>query len=65
MTMEAKETSRDEALLPEVLPHLIALLNDAPDFGQCGIDIVFHEGIISRIVTRTEKSYKDACGDKK
>jgi hypothetical protein len=63
--MEAKETSREESLLPEVLPRLIAILNDAPDFGRCGIDIVFHEGIISQIVTRTEKSYKAACGGKK
>lgn len=63
--MEAKQKSRAESLLPEVLPGLIAILNDAPDFGQCGIDIVFHEGIISRIVTKTEKSYKAACGGKK
>ena len=56
--MEGKQKSRSESLLPEVLPDLISVLNDAPDFGQCGIDIVFHEGRISRIVTRTEKSRK-------
>jgi hypothetical protein len=59
--VEAKQKSRAESLLPEVLPGLIAVLNDAPDFGQIGIEIVFHEGCISRIVTRTEKSHRVAC----
>ena len=60
--MEEKQKSRVEALLPEVLTGLIAVLNDAPDFGQAGIDIIFHEGCISRIVVRTEKSFKPVCG---
>jgi hypothetical protein len=60
--MDANQKSRTESFLPEVLPCLIAILNDAPVFGQCGIDIVFHEGHISRIVTKTEKSYKAICG---
>jgi len=59
--MDAKQKSRAESFLPEILPSLIAILNDAPDFGQCGIDIIFHEGRISRIITKTEKSHKAAC----
>jgi hypothetical protein len=59
--MEQNKKSRAESFLPEVLPGLIALLNDAPDFGQCGIEIILHEGCISRILTKTEKSHKVAC----
>jgi hypothetical protein len=58
VTMSSKQTSRAESLLPEVLPDVIALLNGAPDFGTCGIDVTFHEGRIARIVTKTESSRK-------
>jgi len=55
-----------EAVLPAVLPGLIALLNEAPSFGLCGIEIHFHEGKIARIVSRIERSYKaDSGGAKK
>jgi hypothetical protein len=50
--MQEKQKSRAESLLPEVLPDIMSLLNDAPDFGQCGIEIVFHSGRITR---------KEAC----
>ena len=60
--MQVKQESRAESLLPAVLPDLIGLLNGAPDFGQCGIDIIFHEGRISRIVTRIERCRK-TCGE--
>jgi hypothetical protein len=52
--MPGKQESRAESLLPEVLPDIIALLNDAPDFGQCGVEIVFHDGRITRVITRKE-----------
>ena len=54
--MQGKQESRAESLLPEVLPDIISLLNDAPDFGQCGMEIVFHSGRITRIITRKEAS---------
>ena len=54
--MQGKQESRAESLLPEVLPDIISLLNDAPDFGQCGVEIVFHSGRITRIITRKEAS---------
>ena len=52
--MKGEQRSRAESLLPEVLPDIMSLLNDAPDYGQCGLDIVFHDGRITRIVTRKE-----------
>jgi len=54
--MQGKQRSRAESLLPEILPDIMSLLNDAPDFGQCGVEIVFHNGRIARIVTRKEAS---------
>ena len=59
--MEGNQKNRAGAFLPEVLASLIPMLDDAPDFGKCGIDIVFHEGSIDRIVTKTEKSHKLAA----
>jgi len=62
--MERKQKSRAESFLPEVLPDLITVLNSAPEFGQCGIDIIFHENNISRIITKTEKFRKICKGVK-
>jgi hypothetical protein len=56
--VEGNKQSRAESLLPEVLPDIIALLNEAPDFGQCGLEIVFHDSRIARIITRKESSRK-------
>jgi hypothetical protein len=56
--MGGKTQSRAESLLPEVLPDIITLLNEAPDFGQCGVEIVFHDSRITRIITRKEASRK-------
>jgi hypothetical protein len=41
-----------------VLPDIIALLDHAPNFGACGIEIVFHDSQIVRIITRKEASRK-------
>jgi hypothetical protein len=56
--VEGSKQSRAESLLPEVLPDIIALLNEAPDFGQYGLEIVFHDSRIARIVTKKESSRK-------
>jgi hypothetical protein len=58
--MGGKIQSRAESLLPEVLPDIIALLNEAPDFGQCGLEIIFHDSRITRIISRKEASRKAA-----
>lgn len=63
--METKQKKRTELLLSEVLPSLTALLNEAPDFWTCGIDFIFHEGVINRIITKTEKSSKPLRGCKR
>ena len=58
--MPGKQKSRAEALLLEALPDIIALLNDAPAFGQIGLDVVFHDGRITRIISRKEVA-RQAC----
>jgi hypothetical protein len=63
--MEEKQKSRAESFLPEVLPDLIAVLNGAPGFGICGIDITFHEGVITRISAKVEKCRKTCRGCEK
>ena len=62
--MQGNNKNRAESFLPEVLPDLIAILNGAPDFGLCGIEITFHEGTITRIISKTEKSRKTCGGEK-
>jgi hypothetical protein len=54
--MDGKQISRAESLLPEVLPDVIALLNEAPEHGACELEVIFRDGHISRIVTRKEAS---------
>jgi hypothetical protein len=56
--MGGKTQSRAESLLPEVLPDIIALLNEAPVFGRCGLEIVFHDSCVTRIISRKEASRK-------
>jgi hypothetical protein len=56
--MTGDKQNRGVSLLPEVLPDVIALLDQAPDFGACGIEIIFHDSQIARIITRKEASRK-------
>ena len=56
--MKKEQLNKAETLLPEILPELSLLLKKAPDFGSCGIEIIFHEGNISRIISKTEKCHK-------
>jgi hypothetical protein len=56
--VEGNKQSRAESLLPEVLPDIIALLNEAPMYGLCGLDIVFHDSRIARVISRKEASRK-------
>ena len=58
--MAGKQESRAGSLLPEVLPDILTLLDDAPAFGQCGLDIVFHNGCITRVISRKEET-RQAC----
>ncbi len=61
--MDARTNStRAELLLEEIKPELLRILENAPPFGSCGLDVVFHEGDISRIVVRAEISRKPRTG---
>jgi hypothetical protein len=61
--MEAR-TNEDRAilLLEYIKPELLKLLKGAPSFGSVGIDIVFHNEEITRILTRMEISRKPRTG---
>jgi hypothetical protein len=49
---------RAALLLKSVEPELLRLLSNAPEYGSCGIDIVFHNSEIIRIGVRTEVTRK-------
>jgi hypothetical protein len=52
------ETDRAALLLKSVEPELLRLLKNAPEYGSCGIDIVFHNSEIIRIGVRAEVTRK-------
>jgi hypothetical protein len=61
--MEARtQTDRATSLLESIKPELLKLLGSAPAFGSIGIDLVFHDGEITRIVSRMEVSRKPRLG---
>jgi hypothetical protein len=45
-------------LLKSVEPELLRLLKNAPEYGSCGIDLVFHDSEIIRIGVRAEVTRK-------
>ncbi len=47
--MAAADNTRAAELAREALPYLEELLRSAPMFGSAGIDLIFHEGRISRV----------------
>jgi hypothetical protein len=49
-------------LLENIKPELLKLLAGAPSFGSIGIDVVFHDGEITRVVCRMEVSRKPRTG---
>jgi hypothetical protein len=54
MNVRDHETDRAMLLLKSVEPELLRLLKGAPEYGSCGIDIVFHDSEIIRINVRAE-----------
>jgi hypothetical protein len=61
--MEARtQQDRAAALLESVKPELLKLLGGSPAFGSIGIELVFHDREISRIVSRMEVSRKPRTG---
>jgi hypothetical protein len=55
---EARTRKEDRAstLLEDIKPELLKLLSGAPAHGSIGIDIVLHDGEISRIISKMEIS---------
>ena len=49
---------RTGCLFEQVKPELLKILRNAPEYGLCGIDVVFHQGEITRIVVRAETARK-------
>jgi hypothetical protein len=58
MSARDHETDRAALLLKSVEPELLRLLKNAPEFGSCGIDLVFHNAEIIRIGVRAEVTRK-------
>jgi hypothetical protein len=58
--MTTRDQSEDRAalLLKSVEPELLRLLKNAPEYGSCGIDIVFHNSEIVRIGVKAEITRK-------
>ena len=61
--MEARtDEARAVLLLENIKPELLKLLKGAPAFGSVGVDVVFHNEEITRILTRMEISRKPRTG---
>jgi hypothetical protein len=58
--MNSRDQHEDRAalLLKSVEPELLRLLKNAPNYGLCGIDLVFHDSEIVRIAVRAEVTRK-------
>ena len=52
------KVDRAEYLFEQVKPELLKVLRNAPEFGSCGIDIVLHQGEITRLLVRAEVARK-------
>jgi hypothetical protein len=44
------------SLFENIKPELLKLLNNSPAFGSVGIDLIIHDGEITRIISRIEVS---------
>jgi hypothetical protein len=62
MTPAQTQAARAESLLAEIKPELLKLLENAPAFGSCGIDVFLHENEIVRFAVRAEVSRKPRTG---
>ena len=58
--MEKRDTKIDRAayLFEQIKPEFLKILRYAPEYGQCGIDIVLHQGEITRLIIRAETARK-------
>jgi hypothetical protein len=56
--MMPRDLTKDRAalLLENIKPELLRLLGGSPNFGSVGIELTFHDGEISRIISKMEVS---------
>ena len=52
------KTDRTAYLFEQVKSELLKVLRNAPEYGSCGIDVVLHQGEITRLVIRAEVARK-------
>lgn len=50
--------SNADEMMNELKPDFINLLESAPDFGSCTLEVIYHEGKIVRVITKKEVSKK-------
>jgi hypothetical protein len=61
--MDARtQTDRAESLLESIKPELLKLLGGSPAFGSVGIELVFHDSELSRLISRMEVARKPRTG---
>jgi hypothetical protein len=56
------QTDRASALLESIRPELLKLLGGSPAFGSVGIELIFHDGELSRIISKMEVGRKPRAG---
>jgi hypothetical protein len=57
MNKENKE-NRALALLESIKPDLLKILENAPPYGSCGMELWFHDSEITRFIMKAEVSKK-------
>ena len=55
-------TAKVEKYLEQIRPELVKMLEDAPKYGSCGINITFHEGQIYKISKLSETTKLEEKG---
>jgi hypothetical protein len=53
-----KKNDLAEYLFEQVKPELLKVLRNAPEYGSCGLELVMHEGQITRILVKAEIARK-------
>jgi hypothetical protein len=56
--MATANNTRAAELFADAAPYLMELLASAPIYGTCGIDLIFHEGKITRVDVRASVQRK-------
>ncbi len=52
------KSDRVEYLFEQIKSELFRLIKNAPEYGTFGIDVTLHQGEITRVVTKNERTRK-------